>query len=97
MHGNIVTIDYKSEQDANTCIEQLSKLAEEFDGKPGFKGLNLLRTSPTQSIHWILFDNEKNLNAAREVMFPKLVEVAGPHIAGPPTNTPGPVVISRSA
>lgn len=95
MYANVVRTRFKSEGDLSTAVEQLAKLAEGFDDAPGFERLVMVRTGPTETVHTVVFDDQENLEAARAKMQPVFEKTVGPHVAGPPVFTPGPVLLER--
>lgn len=97
MHANVVTLNYKSPNDLKTAVAKLEDTASGFDDAPGFVSLHMVETSPTQTVHMIVFDTEKHLVATRDRMFPVLVELTGPHVASPPEQRPGNVVLSKTS
>lgn len=96
MFANVVTMDYKSPEGLDTVVEALAKEATRFKDAPGFQALHMVRTSPTQTVHTVVFDNEANFMATREKMFPVLLQIAEPHITRQPQQAPGPVVLATT-
>lgn len=95
MYANVVTMDYKSPESLQAVVDSLAKEAANFDNAPGFQSIHMVQTSPTQTVHTVVFDNEENFIATRDRMLPVLLEVAGPHVSQEPRLRPGPVVINR--
>jgi len=96
MFANVVTMDYKSPEGLKTVVDALAKEAARFRDAPGFQALHMVRTSPTQTVHTVVFDTEADLMATREKMFPVLLQIAGPHVTQPPRQAPGPVVLNAT-
>ena len=96
MFANVVTMDYKSPESLKAVVDALSKEATRFNDAPGFQAIYMVRTSPTQTVHTVVFDNEANLMATREKMFPVLLKIAEPHITGQPKQAPGPVLLEST-
>lgn len=96
MFANVVTMDYKSPESLDAVVEALAKEAARFRDAPGFQALHMVRTSPTQTVHTVVFDNEANLMATREKMFPVLLQVAEPHVTRQPQQAPGPVLLAAT-
>lgn len=92
MHANVVTLRYKSREDAEQAVEKLKALARQLPDLPGFQSFTLVRMGERETINVVRFATEENAKQARENMIPQVQQVAGPHLASGPEPQTGEVL-----
>lgn len=95
MHANIVTIQYKSSADADASVKKLeSEILPQVRRVDGFRGLTLIRTGPTTTLHTGIFADAHGAERARTDLAPVVRDALTDHMTEPPRIEHGDVQIS---
>lgn len=95
MYANIVSIHYKSANDAEEALKKMeSHILPEVRKVPGFRTFHLVRTSETTTLHIGVFDSPENAEKGRKDVYPVLRDMVMPHAEGSPNVQHGHVRIT---
>jgi len=92
MYANIVSIQYKSAEDAEEAVKKMeANILPQIRKVPGFQRFHLVRTSETSTLHIGIFDTSQNAEHGRSNVYPYLRDAVSAHVASPPSVQHGPV------
>lgn len=95
MHANVVTLQYKSPEDADEAVRRmLSEVLPHVKKTPGFHRVQLARIGPTTTVHFGVFDTQANAEKARVDVAPLMLSAIQRHLAQPPRIESGEIQLS---
>jgi hypothetical protein len=92
--GTVTTLSFSGAKATDEAIEGLGALLDEASDRDGFTAGHLLRVSEAELILVTIYASEEAADSLSAELRPRLAEVIGPLVEGPPDRAAGALVAS---